>query len=1123
MNNINSVVTLIVLVITSTFPTFIVSVAETSSPDLSLETPQHPLEVNNPDEFTSDNIELNMMFFTETRSAEDGFYFVAKRGVDAIAYFGTSMVKYLSGRSVFTLEFPGSNNVVPKVQNPTGSMTNYLIGNDPSEWKTGIQDHAVLTYNEIYPGIDLVYKFQDGFMKYEFVVGPNANPDVIRMRYSDAGSVEVEGVSITVSRTEYSMSDTGLIALQGESGEVTCSFQTLDSNTIGFNLGTYEKSQELIIDPFLNFSTYIGGTGDDYAWGLAIENGYIYITGQTLSTDFPLKNPYNSTDPLGSDAFVTKFSQDGTYLIYSTYFGGDGLDGAYDIAVEAEEVYITGVTRSYNFPTVRAYDDTYDGLSGNDGFVTKLERDGQSLVYSTYIGSPGWDSPAAIAVENGYAYITGYTNNETFPTFNSENKTFGGADEGFVTKFSRGGTSLEFSTFLGGEGTDYPKDIAVEGSCAYIVGQTGSDEFPIVSAYSASFSGASDAFVTKYSDTGQSLVYSTYLGGSFIDSGTGIAVENGHAYITGNTLSIDFPTANAYDDTFNTGQDIFVTKLTVDGRSLDYSTYLGGGLYDYSSRITVKSGYAFVVGETESTDFPMQDAINSTLGTANTDAIVTLFDPSGTSLIFSTYLGGDERENGEDIAFESGSVYVTGSTQSTNYPTISAFDSTLDGNNDGFVTKISSDGDFDMDGLTNWQEIFHGTDLYSIDSDNDNFLDAYEVAYGSDPLNPLSYPAMPQAWHDAIYANLDGNATLIPNLITWSNGNASLIETVMQQLDENATLLTQVISWLDGNHTAIETLFTQLDGNATLLMTIVDGLNGNASLIQNLLTWSAGNETLLLNVISQVDDMDLTQVIAWLDGNHTAIETLFTYFEGNVTVLLNTVAALNGNSSLIQNLLTWSAGNETLLLNVIDQVDNIEPADLTQVIAWLDGNHTAIETLFTYVEGNATLLLNTIADVNYNEEQLDILSAFISGDTAFLNTLNATHFDDFDDIQEALDEIRDVLEDLGVSVGDSDYDGLDDLDEIAYGTDLLKIDTDNDNLLDAFEIKLGTDPLDDDSDEDTYLDGLEFLKGTDPLDALSYPGSEDLNLETTLIIIIVGCGGLLVVIIAGVLLRKRRM
>ncbi len=323
--------------------------------------------------------------------------------------------------------------------------------------------------------------------------------------------------------------------------------------------------------------------------------------------------------------------------------------------------------------------------------------------------------------------------------------------------------------------------------------------------------------------------------------------------------------------------------------------------------------------------------------------------------------------------------------------------------------------DGDNDGLSDYIELQIGTDPELIDTDNDNFLDGYEYEYGTDPLDPLSYPGMPQDWYDAIYSDL--------------NGNASLIQ--------------QVITWMEGNYSDIQALFTMLDGNASLLV--------------------------------------------------------------------STVNALNENATLISNLVTWSGGNATLLLSVAAQVEAIEPTDLTQIIAWLDGNHSAIETLFTYVEGNATLLLDVVYDLSGNATRLELIAALATQNTAALNLMNASMIGD-------IDEIRAVLEQLGVTVGDSDYDGLDDLDEIAHGTDIQCIDSDTDNLNDAFEIKLGTNPLDDDSDADTYLDGIEVIAGTDPLDPLSYPGS--IQISTTMLILGVGSIGFGVIIL-GVLYKKR--
>jgi hypothetical protein len=361
----------------------------------------------------------------------------------------------------------------------------------------------------------------------------------------------------------------------------------------------------------------------------------------------------------------------------------------------------------------------------------------------------------------------------------------------------------------------------------------------------------------------------------------------------------------------------------------------------------------------------------------------------GESLVYSTFLGGTSDDFGYAIAVENGSAYVTGSTLSAGFPTVNAYDRIFNGGEDCFVAAVSGDIDSDMDGLTDREEAYYGTNRFCIDSDNDNFLDGYEVAYGSNPMDPMSYPAMPQAWYDAIYEDLDGNATLIKYLVAWSNGNSTLLQTVMQQLDDNATLLEQVISWLDGNH-------------------------------------------------------------------------------------------------------------------------------------------TAIQALFTFVDGNATLVIQTVNAVNANSDQLDLLAALVTHNAEALSSLNATHIGD-------INQIRAVLDMLGVTVGDTDYDGLDDLDEIALGTNIQCIDTDCDNLNDAYEVKIGTDPTDDDTDNDTYYDGAEVLAGTDPLDPLEYPGSTGSTTTSTTtttptitqptmnfgIIIVAGAAGC-VGLIAFLVVMKRR-
>ncbi|MHA1480042.1 MAG: DUF7948 domain-containing protein, partial [Candidatus Thorarchaeota archaeon] len=420
MKRMHSIVLLFVLVIAPMFPVFMVPITNTDSINSLDDIPVELVDVGAPDSLPKEDVDLNMMFFTETTSSDEGLYYVCRRGMDSIAYFGESMVKYLSGGTVFTLEFPGSRSVVPQGESPTGSVTNYLLGNDPSKWRTGIEDCGVLSYSEIYPGIDLVYKLLDGNLKYEFVVKPYANPELIQMRYPEADLLDVHDDHLTVSKSEFSFSDIGLWVFQGGEKivEVDCAFQPLDMNMIGFDVGHYIKSQTLIIDPTLVYSTYLGGSSDDRGYGIAVEGG-------------------------SYDCFVTKFAADGKSLLYSTFLGGTSDDYAMDIAVESGYAYITGYSSSSGFPTVNAYDSTHGGLI--DCFVSKLAADGQSLIYSTYLGDSLLDMGDSIAVEDGYAYVTGSTGSTGFPTYNAYDSTHNGGTDCFVTKFAADGQSLNYS------------------------------------------------------------------------------------------------------------------------------------------------------------------------------------------------------------------------------------------------------------------------------------------------------------------------------------------------------------------------------------------------------------------------------------------------------------------------------------------------------------------------------------------------------------------------------------------------------------------------------------------------------------------------------------------------------
>jgi len=389
----------------------------------------------------------------------------------------------------------------------------------------------------------------------------------------------------------------------------------------------------------LIYSTYLGGSSFDYGTGIAVDSSNnAYITGTTASSDFPTQNPFQGShaggvdgEVGGGDIFVTKLSSSGNTLSYSTYLGGSGIDFGGGIAVDSSNnAYITGSTRSSDFPTQNPFQDSYGGST--DVFATKLSGSGNTLNYSTYLGGSNSDYGYGIAVDSsGNAYITGSTISSDFPTQNPFQGTSGGTTDVFATKLSSSGNTLIYSTYLGGSSSDSGTGIAVDSSNnAYIIGNTDSYNFPTQNPFQDGLAEVDDVFVTKLSSTGNTLSYSTYLGGGFSDYGTGIAVDsNGNAYVTGYTYSSYFPTQNPYQGSKGGSTDAFVTKLSSSGSTLSYSTYLGGGSWDYGRGIAVDGeGNTYITGNTNSSYFPTLNAYQSNLAETS-DTFVTNFTSDG--------------------------------------------------------------------------------------------------------------------------------------------------------------------------------------------------------------------------------------------------------------------------------------------------------------------------------------------------------------------------------------------------------------------------------------------------------------------------------------------------------------
>ena len=524
---------------------------------------------------------------------------------------------------------------------------NYIRGSDPVRWRTNIPTYAEVRYKGIYPGIDLAYYGNQHQLEYDFIVRPGADPERIVLAFEGAEKIEVDHQGDLVLHVAGgAVRHRRPVVYQEVDGtrrEIAGGYMLKGARGVGFTLAEYDKSRPLVIDPVLFYSSYLGGADDDDTSGIAVDsNGFTYVTGGTVSIDFPTTAGAVQVSRANlTDTFVTKLDPGGSALVYATYLGGTGNDEGRSIAVDgAGNAYIVGGTSSIDFPTTTgAFQTTRTGV-GADGFITKLNPSGSALVYSTYVGGANDDEALSIAINaSGNAYVTGEASSTDFPTTSG--------------------------------------------------------------ALRRTLSGVSDAFVAKLDPSGTALVYSTYLGGGSDDDGRGIAIDStGNSYVTGETLSVDFPTtAGAFRLTrASNAHDAYVTKLNPSASALVYSTYLGGTRADRGFAIALDAlpdPNAYVAGRTLSTDFPTTaGAFRVTLAGNAFDAFVTKLNPAGSALVYSTYVGGTGEDTAHGIAVNSlGNAYATGRTFSTDFPTTAgAFQAVRRGSADAFVTKLNPAG-----------------------------------------------------------------------------------------------------------------------------------------------------------------------------------------------------------------------------------------------------------------------------------------------------------------------------------------------------------------------------------------------------------------------------------------------
>jgi len=604
-------------------------------------------------------------------------------------------------RLVMRLNLNGANSSAELI--PVGQMDgkiNFFYGNDPAKWLTDIPTYKEVVYRNIYPQIDLRLYGKQGAFTYDYIVHPGGNTDDIELSIDGIESMGISGRELVLNTAFGEMRQRHLRIYQPVEKivrEIDGNFRPLGAFDYGFAVAAYDKGSDLVIDPSLVYATYLGGTEEDHVWGIAVDTSRnVYIVGSTNSNNFPVKAGAFQTIYGGNgDAFVTKLNADGNAMVYSSYIGGSGYDTARGICVDTSGcAYITGDTSSDDFPTTLGAFDTLLDLSG-DAFVLKLNAAGNSLIYSTYLGGSGGDIAYRICVDAAdCAYVTGVTHAANFPTTTGAwDVSYNGGLDGFVSKFNATGSTLIYSTYLGGDDTDCCNGIALDSlGSAYVTGVTWSDNFPTTSnAFDVTFNGMSDAFVCKLSPGGNSLIYSTLLGGTDHDEGNAIAVDSmGYAYVTGDTKSNDFPTTvGAFDCTLKTW-DAFVIKINTDGRSLVYSTMLGGAGGDYGFGIKIDAaGCACVTGQTTSNDFPTTSGAHDTSFNGTNDAFVTRLNQIGSALLYSTFLGGSGSDPSRDMTLDTaGCVYIVGLTDSTDFPTRNPYQAARAGGGDAFVAKL---------------------------------------------------------------------------------------------------------------------------------------------------------------------------------------------------------------------------------------------------------------------------------------------------------------------------------------------------------------------------------------------------------------------------------------------------
>jgi hypothetical protein len=634
--------------------------------------------------------------------------------------------KFLKGH-VVGLKYDGLNESCTNLtKEKLETYYNYFIGNDSTKWASFVPLYKEVIVKDAYQGIDIRYYFDTkttegqtlAGLRYDYIVSPGADISQIKMKFEGQNNLAINengelviGTSIgnVLNNKIYAYQPKALLSL-AEGTKVDCRFILNYDGTATFKIDDYNHDLALIIDPMV-YSTYLGGSGPDFPHGIVVDrNSNSYICGESDSKDFPTtvgayQTNIDTSKGVIADYFVTKMNVNGTYPIFSTFIGGNDVEEGAGLAIDSNlNVYMTGTTWSDNYPLTNGA--LRQTRNGTEAFITKLNSTGSTLLFSTFLGGLNDDWGNSISVDiAGNSYITGGTLSSDFPTTSGAYRTtLRNSSDLFVVKCNSTGTSLIYSTFLGGElGVSLLNWLSVLSltidsfGCAYIAGYTSTTDYPTTTgAFQINYAGGShDGFITKLNQTGTDALYSSYLGGSGTDQISGVVVDNnGNAFVTGSTASPNFPTTpGSFQPTQKKMNEAFITKFNNTGTSILYSSFVGGSKDDYGLSIALDSEKnPYITGYTISDDFPIiQCAYQTTPLTYYSDCFLFKLNFNDSKFSYSTFISGSYREYGTSICIDNkNDIYITGSTLSHDYPvTAGAFQTSLKGQHDGFVTKFS--------------------------------------------------------------------------------------------------------------------------------------------------------------------------------------------------------------------------------------------------------------------------------------------------------------------------------------------------------------------------------------------------------------------------------------------------